>query len=84
MIDYMMTWWAELVLVCRSGLCRVHGQSLSVAYTKRRNILKNEMWQLLLVTVLSIIWDHLTGWRGWSLDFIFPFGALAVLSVRCS
>ena len=20
------------------------------------------------------------GWRGWSLDFIFPFGALAVLS----
>lgn len=78
MIDYMMTdglnwfWFAAVGCACAWTI-------VSVAYTKRRNILKNEMWQLLLVTVLSIIWDHLTGWRGWSLDFIFPFGALAVL-----
>ena len=50
-----------------------------VAYTKRRNILKNETWQLLIITVLCILWDHFTGWRGWSLDFVFPFGSLAVL-----
>ena len=50
-----------------------------VAYAKRRNILKNESWQLLIITVLCILWDHFTGWRGWSLDFVFPFGSLAVL-----
>ena len=50
-----------------------------VAYAKRRNILKSETWQLLIITVLCILWDHFTGWRGWSLDFVFPFGSLAVL-----
>lgn len=50
-----------------------------VVYAKRRNILKNEAWQLLIITVLCILWDHFTGWRGWSLDFVFPFGSLAVL-----
>lgn len=39
------------------------------------------MWQLLLVTVLAVLWDHFTGWRGWSVDFVLPFGALAV---QCS
>ena len=50
-----------------------------VAYTKRRNILKNEMWQLLLITVIAVLWDIFTGWRGLSLDFVLPFGAMAVL-----
>ncbi|HIR75690.1 MAG TPA: alcohol acetyltransferase, partial [Candidatus Choladousia intestinipullorum] len=52
---------------------------VSVAYTKRRNILKNEMWQLLLVTGIGILWDVFTGWHAWSVNFLFPFGALAVL-----
>ena len=46
-----------------------------VAYYKRRNILKNEMWQLLLISVIAVLWD---GWKGWSVDFVFPFGVLAV------
>mgnify|MGYP004467846017 CR=1 FL=1 len=50
-----------------------------VAYFKRRNILKNEMWQLLIITVIAILWDIFTGWRGWSVDFVFPIGVLAVL-----
>ena len=52
---------------------------VAVAYSKRRNILKNEMWQLLLVTILAVLWDHYTGWMGWSLDFVLPTGALGVL-----
>ena len=79
MIDYMMTDGLNWFWFAAAG-CACAWTIVSVAYTKRRNILKNEMWQLLLVTVLSIIWDHLTGWRGWSLDFVLPFGALAVLS----
>ena len=49
-----------------------------VAYFKRRNILKNEMWQLLIISVIAILWDWFIGWRGWSVDFVLPFGALAV------
>ena len=52
---------------------------VAVAYSKRRNILKNEMWQLLLITILAIVWDRYTGWMGWSLDFVLPIGALGVL-----
>ena len=48
------------------------------AYSKRRNILKNEIWQLLLISVIAILWDRFTGWRGWSVDFILPFGVLSV------
>ena len=50
-----------------------------VAYTKRRNILKDEMWQLLIITTIAVLWDIFTGWRGWSVDFVLPFGAMAVL-----
>ena len=49
-----------------------------VAYSKRRNILKNEIWQLLLISVIAILWDRFTGWRGWSVDLILPFVVLAV------
>ncbi len=52
---------------------------VAVAYMKRRNLLKNEMWQLLLVTGIAVLWDIFTGWRGWSVDFIFPIWALTVL-----
>lgn len=52
---------------------------VTVAYRKRRNLLKNEMWQLLLVTAIAVLWDIFTGWRGWSVDFVFPIGALTVL-----
>lgn len=67
-------WFAAAGCLCAWAI-------VTVAYTKRRNILKNEMWQLLLVTVLAVLWDHFTGWRGWSVDFVLPFGALAV---QCS
>ena len=51
----------------------------NVAYFKRRNILKNLTWQLLIITILCVLWDHFTGWKGWSIDFVFPFGTLTVL-----
>ena len=34
---------------------------VTVAYRKRRNLLKNEMWQLLLVTAIAVLWDIFTG-----------------------
>lgn len=51
----------------------------AMAYKKRRNLLKNEMWQLILVSVICILWDVFTGWRCWSVDFVLPFAAFLVL-----
>ena len=65
-------WFAAAGCLCAWAI-------VTVAYTKRRNILKNEMWQLLLVTAIAVLWDIFTGWRGWSVDFVFPIGALTVL-----
>lgn len=78
MFNYLMlgtlNWFWFAAAGCFCAWLVVH-----VAYFKRRNILKNLTWQLLLITVLCILWDHFTGWHGWSIDFVFPFGALAVL-----
>ena len=77
-LDYLITgdlnwfWFVAAGTVCTWLL-------VAVAYSKRRNILKNEMWQLLLVTILAVLWDRYTGWIGWSLDFVLPIGALGVL-----
>ena len=78
MINYLMLetlnwfWFAAAGCLCAWLVVRV-------AYFKRRNILKNLAWQLLLITILCVLWDHFIGWKGWSVDFVFPFGALAVL-----
>ena len=65
------SWFAGVGCVCAWLV-------VMVAYSKRRNILKNEIWQLLLISVIAILWDRFTGWRGWSVDFILPFGVLSV------
>ena len=38
--------------------------ALAVGFFKRYNLLKNAMWQLIIVTVGCIIWDWLTRWHG--------------------
>ena len=35
----------------------------SIGFFKRYNLLKNLMWQLLIGTIISFIWDALTGWH---------------------
>lgn len=46
--------------------------SLSEALRKRHNITKSIMWQVIIVSVLTIFWDWRIGWRGWSLDYAIP------------
>ncbi len=66
-------WWSLFVsagLIC-SWL------TLAVAVSKRSHILKNIAWQLFLITVLAVLWDLATGWRGWSLDYVLPCSCMA-------
>lgn len=46
--------------------------SLSVVIHKRHNIPKTIIWQITVVSMLSIFWDYKIGWRGWSLDYVLP------------
>ncbi len=52
---------------------------LAVGFFKRRNFLKNAMWQQVLIIAASLIWDAFTGWRGWALNYVFPGVALATI-----
>lgn len=44
----------------------------AIGFVKRYNLLKNAMWQLIIVTICCILWDVFTGWHGWSVDFVLP------------
>lgn len=45
---------------------------LIVVVKKRHNTPKTIMWQVAVVSLLSIFWDWQTGWRGWSVDYLIP------------
>ena len=78
MINFMMAGVLNWFWFAGAG-CACAWLVVNVAYFKRRNILKNLTWQLLIITILCVLWDHFTGWKGWSIDFVFPFGTLTVL-----
>ncbi len=77
MINFMTAGTLDWFWFAGAG-CACAWLVVMVAYFKRRNILKNEMWQLLIISVIAILWDRFIGWRGWSVEFVLPFGALAV------
>jgi hypothetical protein len=53
--------------------------SLAYAVKKKDNIPKNITVQVVILSLLSIGWDWLTGWRGWSLDFVLPITCIAAM-----
>ncbi|MCD8012799.1 MAG: DUF6320 domain-containing protein [Lachnospiraceae bacterium] len=74
MIEGRMSW----SLLAAAGIVSAWLLTI-VAYKKRRNLLKNGMWLLLFASVIGILWDSSTGWRGWSVDFLLPIASLTVL-----
>lgn len=75
MLNYLLTfgrWWAAYAtagVFCTWLL-------VMVGYRKRRNLLKNGMWQMVIVTVGALLWDLSTEWQGWSVDFVIPLAIL--------
>lgn len=55
--------------------------SLTYVLRKRSNITKTIMWQVFIMSLLSIFWDWKIGWRGWSLDYAIPFMCIAAIIV---
>jgi NRPS condensation-like uncharacterized protein len=54
--------------------------SLAVAVRVRHNILKNLNYQVVMVSVLSVLWDLFTGWRGWSVDYVIPIAFITAMA----
>lgn len=52
----------------------------SVGYRKRRNLLKNAVWQLVLIGIGLYLWDYATGFYGWSLNIGLPCLILSCLA----
>ena len=61
-----------------AGVATVWVASL-VGYKKRHNLLKNAMWQLVLLSLGCVLWDWFIGWTGWSIDFVLPVLCLSIL-----
>ena len=55
--------------------------SLIMILRKRHNMPKTILWQVIVVTMLSIFWDWQTGWMGWSLDYVVPIIYVAAMFV---
>lgn len=42
------------------------------AVRKQRNIAKNTVYLVILVGLVCVYWDYLTGWHGWALSYAVP------------
>lgn len=46
--------------------------SLITLINQRKNIPKNIVYQIITISVIALIWDLLTSWRGWSINYVIP------------
>lgn len=67
-------WWS---LYAGAGIfCAWITGAVSIA--KRHNFIKNITYQLFILSILLVLWDHFTGGLGWSLDYVIPCTCAAV------
>lgn len=43
-----------------------------MAVRKRRNLAKSTVYLVVLVSLVCVYWDYLSGWNAWSLNFVVP------------
>lgn len=43
-----------------------------MAVRKRRNLAKSTVYLVVLVSLVSVYWDYLVGWSGWSVTYVVP------------
>ncbi|QHQ62855.1 hypothetical protein Ana3638_20445 [Anaerocolumna sedimenticola] len=55
--------------------------SLAMVIRKRHNIPKSIIWQVAVISILAVLWDWRTGWRGWSLDYVIPIVCVVAMIV---
>ncbi len=53
--------------------------SVMLGISRRRVLMQNLTAQAILFSMLAILWDHGTGWRGWSIEWVNPILCLSAL-----
>lgn len=53
---------------------------INVGFKKRKNIPKNILYEAVISIILCLVWDKLTGWRGWSVDYVLPATSAALVT----
>lgn len=54
--------------------------SFSMLLHKRRNVYKMILWQVAILSVIGVLWDVITGFRGWSTQFVIPIMSTAAMA----
>ena len=54
---------------------------LIIIVQKRYHIPKKIIWQVFIISILSVFWDYKIGWRGWSLDYIIPIACVSAMII---
>ncbi len=52
---------------------------LALAIRKRHKIPRNILTQVVLISLLSLLWDLGTGFHGWSVDYVIPILCIAAM-----
>ena len=58
--------------------------SLFFIIRKKDNIPKTIIWQVGVISTLSLLWDYSMGWIGWSIEYVIPsicVGAMIVMAI---
>lgn len=63
--SYRWPWYVAAAVLCM-WIC------LANAILRRHNIPKNILWMVVWISLFSVAWDAITGWRNWSVDFVIP------------
>lgn len=68
-------WWSVFV-VLGIGCSWI---ILALALNRMHCIPKYIASQVAVLILLGAVWDYMTGWRGWSLDFVLPCASIAAM-----
>ena len=52
---------------------------LKTAFNNKDSLFKSILWQLVILSTLSVIWDYFTGFHYWSITYVIP-----ILCIICS
>lgn len=68
-------WWSLFVV---AGIA-CFWLGTAVAISKRTNIPKNILYQVVLISLLAVLWDWWTNWHAWSVDYVIPIVCIGAM-----
>lgn len=71
-------WWSLFVL----GGIATFWIIWFLTESKKKTISRSIVWEIVVIALLAVLWDFITGFKGWSVDYVVPillaFGVTAM------